>query len=71
MDDMCLDEKVPVTLNIPKEIWRIVDFLWKGGLLEEELFNQRGWFFRGSCIVGGRGEGVLSTFSYHGLSHFR
>jgi len=29
-------------LNIPKELWKIVDYLYQNALYEEELFAVRG-----------------------------
>jgi hypothetical protein len=41
-DELPIDEESPVALNIPKELWRIVDYLYQNGLFEEELFAVRG-----------------------------
>lgn len=41
-DEVLVDKDSPVALNIPKELWRIVDYLYQNGLFEEELFAVRG-----------------------------
>lgn len=45
MNNLKIDKEAPVALNIPKELFRIVDYLFNNGLNEEELFALRGTYY--------------------------